>query len=171
MSREDYVAIGVRLFAVFVGIKTLLAIPASVQVLVQGDSMDWAWAHASVLSLTVALCAFLWFFPLTIARKLLPVMKEPRSEATIDASVGMSLGLTLLGVWFLAQGLMDLLYWLTLLVRTNYVVRAQQYDHVWQPDQIASMAATAFELVIGAVLILGSSGIRRGIYRFRYGNI
>ena len=169
MSREDYVAIGVRLFAVYIGIKTLLATPASIQAVFHGDGMDLAWLYVLALIIAVGICAFLWFFPLTIARKLLPVMKEPRSEESIDASVGLSLGLTLLGVWFLAQGLLDSLYWLSLVLRTRHLVRTQQYGFEWEPDQIASMAVTIFELAIGAWLVLGSSGVRRLIYRFRYG--
>jgi hypothetical protein len=168
MSREDYVAIGVRLFAVYVGIKTVLALPASAQAVFR-DGMAFAWLYALVLILAVGICVFLWFFPLTIARKLLPVMKEQRSEESIDASVGLSLGLTLLGVWFLAQGLLDSLYWLSLVLRTQHL-QAQQYGFEWQPDQIASMAVTLFELIIGAWLVLGSSGIRRLIYRLRYGS-
>jgi Na+/melibiose symporter-like transporter len=170
MSREDYVAIGVRLFAVYVGIKTVLALPASAQAVFRGDGMAFAWLYALVLILAVGICVFLWFFPLTIARKLLPVMKEQRSEESIDASVGLSLGLTLLGVWFLAQGLLDSLYWLSLVLRTKHLVQAQQYGFEWQPDQIASMAVTLFELIIGAWLVLGSTGVRRLIYKFRYGS-
>jgi Na+/melibiose symporter-like transporter len=170
MSREDYVALGVRLFAVYVGIKTLLATPASIQAIFRGDGMAWAWLYALVLIITIGICLFLWFFPLTIARKLLPVMKEPKSEESIDASVGLSLGLTLLGVWLLAQGLLDSLYWLSLVLRAKHLIQTQHYNFEWQPDQIASMAVTLFELVIGAWLVLGSTGVRRLIYRFRYGS-
>jgi len=170
MSREDFVAIGARLFAVYVGIKTILAIPASIQALSSGDGMTWAWLYALALLIAIAICVFLWFFPLTVARKLLPVMKEARSEQSIDASVGLSLGLTLLGVWFLAQGILDSLYWLLLVFQTKKLTQSQSYGFDWQPDQVASMAVTVLELVIGAWLILGSTGIRRLIYKFRYGN-
>ena len=170
MSREDYVAIGARLFAVYVGVKTILATPTSIQALSSGDGMTWAWLYALALFVAIAVCVFLWFFPPTVARKLLPVMKEPRSENSIDASVGLSLGLTLLGVWFLAQGILDALYWLLLVFQTKKLTQNQNYGFDWQPDQVASMAVTVLELVIAAWLILGSTGVRRLIYKFRYGD-
>lgn len=79
MSREDYIAVAARLFAVYVALEIVLRIPGVFQLFSQ-DQMTWA--GLSVLALLVAwgLCALLWFFPLTIARKLLPVMKEPRGS-------------------------------------------------------------------------------------------
>lgn len=170
MSREDYVAIAVRLFVAYIGIKTILAIPDEIRIVFIDDGMGWAWLYALVLIITFCTCLLFWRFPLTIARKLLPVMKEQRSEESIDASVGLSLGLTLLGVWFLAQGLLDSLYWLSLTFQFKSLAEAQQVGHEWQPDQMASMTVTIFELIIGVWLIIGSSGIRRLIYRLRYGS-
>ena len=128
--------------------------------------MTWAALYGFVLILGLFVCSFLWFFPLTVARKLLPVMREPLAEKPIDSSIALSLGLTLIGVWLLAYALVDGVYWLTLVIRT------QQIDMTyfeWSDEQIAGMVATIVELVISAWLILGSSGIRRLIYRFRYG--
>lgn len=168
MSREDYVAVGTRLFAVYVGIKTLFQIPALVQGLTRGDDAVFAWLYVLALLLVIVICSTLWVFPLTIARKLLPVMKEPRSEQTIDAAIGLSLGLILLGAWLFTQGFLDMVYWLTLALRTRQL--AEHYVHEWNPDQIASMTVTVFELALGAWLVLGNSGIRRLIYNFRYGS-
>lgn len=167
MSREDYIAVAARLFAVYVALEIVLRIPGVFQLFSQ-DQMTWA--GLSVLALLVAwgLCALLWFFPLTIARKLLPVMKEPRSEQAIDASVGLSLGLTLIGMWLLAQGAIDSFYWLI------YVLRARQYEQgvnfEWAPDQVASMVATGFEVCIGAFLLLGSTVVKRYIHQLRFGS-
>jgi hypothetical protein len=170
MSREDYVAIGARLFAIYVGIHTILQIPSSVQMLKSPDGMSWAWLYALALVLSLAICAFLWNFPLTVARKLLPVMKEARSEQTVDSSIGLSLGITLIGVWLIGQGLLDSIYWLAMIIRTNSLVSSKNYGFEWQPDDIASMVLAGFELLIGGWLVLGSSGVKRLIYKFRYGS-
>ncbi|MGA9827946.1 MAG: hypothetical protein WBQ57_06360 [Rhodanobacteraceae bacterium] len=167
MSREDYIAIAARLFAVYIVFATVLQIPAAVETLSHDQGIGWAGLYALVLLVSLAICAFLWFFPLTVARKLLPVMKEPRSEQSINASIGLSLGLTLIGVWFLAQGAMRSIYWLALIVWTKQ--QNEQTGFLWRPSQIASMATTVFELGAGASLILGSSGLRRLIYKLRYG--
>jgi len=167
VSREDYVAIAARLFAVYIGFKAVVQIPIIVQTLSHDQGVAWAWLFALFLLVSLAICAVLWFFPLTIARNLLPVMTEPRSEQAISASIGLSLGLTLIGVWILAQGAIDSAYWLTLLVRAKQ--QTQESGFELAPDQVASMAATAFELGLGAWLVFGNAGLRRLIYKFRYG--
>jgi Na+/melibiose symporter-like transporter len=166
MSREDYVAIATRLFAVYIGFELVMRIPTMMQAVAAAQDVAWAWLFARVLVLGLAICALLWIFQLTIARKLLPVMKESRSEQAIDASVGLSLGLTLIGAWLLAQGIVDAAYWLTLYTYTRQYVQGLPFE--WTPDQIASVVATALQLVVGVGLILGSPAIRRLIHQFRY---
>ena len=166
MSREDYVAIAARLFAIFLGFKALVQIPLVAQALSQDHSVALPWLFGLVLAMALLICAFLWFVPLTVARKLLPVMKEPRSDQAMSASIGLSLGLTLIGVWFLAQGVIDSVYWLALIVR---IKQDQQLGFEWIPSQIASMTVTIFQVGLGTWLVLGSSGLRRLIYKLRYG--
>jgi hypothetical protein len=166
VSREDYVAVAARLFAVYIAFQVVLQLPVGAQTLSQDQDMVWAGLYVLALLVSLALCAFLWFFPLTIARKLLPVMKEPRSDQAINASVGLSLGLTLIGIWFLAEGTIGAVYWLALIVRTKQHV--EQLDFEWSPEQLASMASTVFEVAVGACLVLGSTGLRQLIHRLRY---
>ena len=166
VSREDYVAVAARLFAVYIAFQVVLQLPVGAQTLSQDQDMVWAGLYVLALLVSLALCAFLWFFPLTIARKLSPVMKEPRSDQAINASVGLSLGLTLIGIWFLAEGTIGAVYWLALIVRTKQHV--EQLDFEWSPEQLASMASTVFEVAVGACLVLGSTGLRQLIHRLRY---
>lgn len=116
--------------------------------------------------LSLALCALLWFFPLSVARKLLPAMREPRSETAMDGSVALTVGLTLLGVWVLTAALPDAIYWMTLFLLSRRI----DAGHIdWQHDQIANILATAGQLALALWLIFGSSGIKRLILRFRNG--
>ena len=166
VSREDYVAVAARLFAVYIAFQVVLQLPVGAQTLSQDQDMVWAGLYVLALLVSLALCAFLWFFPLTIARKLLPVMKESRSDQAINASLGLSLGLTLIGIWFLANGTIGAVYWLALIVRTKQHV--EQLDFEWSPEQLASMASTVFEVAVGACLVLGSTGLQQLIHRLRY---
>ena len=166
MSREDFVAVASRLFAIYLFLLFIRQVPVSVQLFGQSDETSWVALHAAVIGLGLIACVFLWFFPLTVARKLLPVMREARSEKALDASVAMSVGLTLIGVWVMAYALVDGVYWLTLLVRMQ---RANATSFDWSPDQIAGMIATPVEILIALWLIFGSAGIKRLIYRYRYG--
>ncbi|MFT3667953.1 MAG: hypothetical protein QM795_05070 [Pseudoxanthomonas sp.] len=167
LSREDLVAVAVRLFSVFLFLGVIKQVPGVVQFFV-ADEQGRAWAIFNALALLsgALICVLLWFFPLSIARRLLPVMREPRVEPPMDASLALSVGLTLIGIWVLAYGFVDAIYWLTLLIRTRQV---QAVYFEWSHEQVASVFATLAELAIGLWLVFGNAGIRRLIYRYRYG--
>ena len=166
MSREDYVAIASRLFAIFLFVMVARSIPSAIALISQEGPKASLWLVGLVLASGIALCVALWVFPLTIARKLLPVMKEPRSDSQMSESAAMSVGLTLLGVWVLASALPNLIYWGTLFHLSHKV---EYGEFQWGAEQIADIASAVAELALALWLIFGSPGIRRLIYRFRYG--
>lgn len=166
MSREDLIAAGVRIFAVFLLVTIARSLPSAMALLDQEGPRPSLALIGLVLTSSIAVCAFLWFFPLTIARKLLPVMSEPRSETAMSGSVAMSVGLTLLGAWVLASALPDAIYWMTLFLLTRQVDAAY---FEWGHEQISSVVATIAELTLAAWLIFGSSGIKQLIIRYRRG--
>ena len=166
MSREDFIAVASRLFSIYILFGIIRSTPGTAQMLSQDQGMTWVGFYVFVLIVGLLLCAFLWFFPLTIARKLLPVMREPRSEEPIGFPTALSLGLTLIGAWLFANALVDASYWLTLFVRSKQVGNVSVE---WAPEQIASMIATLVELIISFCLLFGTSGVRQLIFKFRYG--
>ena len=167
LSREDLVAVGVRLFSVFLFLGVIKQVPGVVQFFAVDDQgRAWAIFNALALLSGALICVLLWFFPLSIARRLLPVMREPRTEPPMDASLALSTGLTLMGVWVLAYGIVDAIYWFTLFIRTRQALAAY---FEWSHEHVANVLATLAELIIGLWLVFGSTGIRRLIYRYRYG--
>ena len=168
MNREDVIAVAVRLFAIYVLFDILKTIPGAGQLLSGQDGLAWAGLFIAILVIGGLFCAFLWFFPLSVARKLLPVMHEPRSEQVIGAPVALSLGLTLIGIWLLATALVDASYWLTVFVRSR---QPKDMPIEWTPQQIASMVATAIQLFLSAWLVIGNAGVQRLIYKIRYGSL
>jgi hypothetical protein len=165
MSREDIVAIAVRLFAIFLGIYVLRTLFGVVQ-FTSEMTFD---AKAIVASLAVvgAMAGgvlLLWFFPLSVARKLLPVMKEPRSESKVGVDTLFSLGLILMGLWLLANAIIDGLYWASLLLAMR---AADMMSLELTSEQQAAIFTTAVEAIVAVFLILGSTGIRNVVYRFR----
>ena len=166
MSREDFVAVASRLFALYLLFLNIRSIPAALQMLSQPEGAGWATVYALLLAGLFLFTAFLWFFPLTIARKLLPVMREPRSDTALDSSAALSIGITLIGLWFLADAISSASFWLTLLVRTTQV---DTTNFEWTPEQISKMVSTGVQLVVSLFLLLGSGGVKQLIYRFRYG--
>ena len=168
MSREDLIAVAARLFAVFLLVTVARSLPGAIALIGQDGPQPSLWLVGLVVVPSIAVCAFLWFFPLTIARKLLPAMSEPRSETSMSGSIALSVGLTLLGVWVLAYALPDAIYWATLMLLTRRVGAAY---FEWGHEQIASIVTTIAELILAAWLIFGSSGIKRLILRYRYGSL
>jgi hypothetical protein len=166
MSREDLVAVAARIFAIFLLVTIARSFPSAMALLDQEGPRPSMVLIGVVLASSIAVCAILWFFPLTIARKLLPAMSEPRSETAMSGSVALSVGLTLLGVWVLAYALPDTVYWATFFLLTRQTGAGYS---AWGHEQIASVATTVVELVLATWLIFGSSGIKRLILRFRYG--
>ncbi len=166
MSREDWIAIASRLFAVFLLVMVARSFPSAIALISQDEPKPSMALVAMVLGASLLACAVLWFFPLTIARKLLPVMKEPRSDSPMGESVALSVGLTLIGIWVLASALPNAVYW------GSIYLTLQQFDEgafQWGPEQISGIATTIAELILSVWLIFGSTGIRRLIERFRYG--
>lgn len=168
MSREDFVAVAARLFAIFLLYITVRSVPGTLHVLSQPDGAGWYVLYGFLLMALLLFVAFLWFFPLTVARKLLPVMREPRSETALDASMALSVGITLIGLWVLASALADAAYWASLVVS---VAKFAPQGFEWSPEQMAGMVATVVELAIALSLVLGSTGIKKLIHRYRYGAI
>ena len=166
MSREDVVAVACRVFAIFLLVTVLRSAPSAIALLDNDETQPGLSLVLFVMASTVGLCALLWFFPLSIARKLLPAMKEPRSEAPMNGPVALTVGLTILGVWVLATAVPDAIYWATLFVATSHI--ANDYFS-WTHEQIADIVATITQLIIATWLVFGSSGIKRVIFRFRYG--
>ena len=172
MSREDWVAIAVRLFAIFLLVTLARQLPSLVAVTDEEyAALAPVYVGTAVVLLSgLILCAFLWFFPLTIARKLLPVMKEPHTASTVGPSSAMSLGITLLGVWMLTTAVPDAAYWITVAVVNRRMALQYPVDFVPHTAQdIAGMVSTAVQLVIALGMILGSTGIRGMIERYRRG--
>jgi hypothetical protein len=167
MSREDIVAIATRLFAVYLlvtSLRTLTSVPA---VLTGGVTAGTIVVTLVSLVCTLGIIVLLWCFPLTVARKLLPVLKTPRPDVLAEKGRLFPLGLVLIGLWQLAIGLSDVVYWATMLL----VMRNRDLPlDALRPEQWAAMVGTVAQVVIALALILGSNGLHRLLYRIRYGD-
>lgn len=168
MNREDVIAVAARLFAVYMLFDILVTVPGATQLLSGQHGTALAALYIFILGAGALFCGFLWFFPLVIARKLLPAMREPRSEQVLGAPVALSLGLTLIGAWFFATSVIDASYWLTLIIHSKEVIDGPVE---WSHEQIASMVANFTRLFLSLWLLFGTAGIQRLIYKFRYGEL
>ena len=164
MTREDFVAVAARLFAVWIGIKAVGSIPLAIAAR-EHDLGDGTWQFGIFLALLMlAIAIVLWLFPLTIGRKLLPVMKTPGTPVAWQSAGALELALTVLGFWLLASSLGDAFYWLTMAFLS---IRAKMPLTEWADGDRASAVTTIVEIAIAFVLILGHRGLLAAFARIR----
>jgi hypothetical protein len=107
----------------------------------------------------------LWFFPLTVAGKLIPDTKPEELPIALSGTEIETVAFSILGLWILATAIPDIFHWATFgyLVKASGVGRAQL-----TPENIGNIVGTVVELVIGFWLLFGSKGIAGLIRRYRY---
>jgi hypothetical protein len=166
VNREDIVAVLVRLFAVYMLFVVIRAVPALASTSAESGDATATIAIAASLVAVGLLTALLWFFPLTIARKLLPAATDSTSGTALGAPAAWSLAICALGLWVLTSALADAVYWIVFYFRTRELgLELAQYS----PGDQAGMAATLVELALGVILTFGSTGLRALLFRLRYG--
>jgi hypothetical protein len=156
VTNTQIVAIGIRLFCVWLAIYVIRDLPG----LWSLNDRQYADGSATAIStviivlvIVVALIVALWSFPLTVARKLLPrsALDEPaRVPGQIERA-----GFCLLGLWLLTQAIPSLFYY------------AVMVYHFSRPDarvdlrteNFASLLHTAIELGLGIWLLFGAKGL------------
>jgi hypothetical protein len=147
----------------------LRSFPAAAKLFAGPDGAAFGGLYASLIAVGLLVCGLLWLFPLSIARKLLPAMREPRSEQVISAPLALSLGLALIGLWLLANAAVELSYWLGFWLRNRQFTLATGESVEWSPEQVGNVLSAFVQLALGVWLALGAAGLRRLVYRMRFG--
>jgi Ca2+/Na+ antiporter len=167
MSREDVVAVALRLFAVYL---LLIVLRTSIPALTASEGDPSALPPVLWLALLVVpmlgLALLFWVFPLSVAARLLPVMREPRPPVRAEAAEVEGIALTLLGLWLCAAALSDAVYWV--IVHLSLSRSEMWVGYEVSSETFASMVTTGFELVLGLWLMLGSRGWQQALRRWRY---
>jgi hypothetical protein len=159
MTSAQIVGLGVRLFAIWLVVSLLRHIPA----MWRFNLLDVAAADSStnvvivvVAALMLVLAVVLWFFPLTVANKIIP-RSSKTDHVHVPIEQAESVGFSLLGLWVLTNSVPDSFYWTFMAYqasRPNSILelRASEYSY---------MLATAVEVVLGIWLLFGAQGLRR----------
>ena len=114
----------------------------------------------TLVVLQIAVCAFLWCFSTTVARRILPRHKEA-SHAQSQAVDWQTLGVVCVGLWGLVRAIPDAMYWAVILqtwLTADYGLVALTIP------QKARIGSTTLELGLGLWLVFG--GRRVSTYLF-----
>jgi len=110
---------------------------------------------------------FFWYFPLTVATKLVNFRGAGGTEVSKASAEQIQLiGFTVLGLYLMFYVVSDIVYWISILIISG---RDSIIPIEISADQKALMVATIIEFIFASYLLLGSKGIARLIRKFRYG--
>ena len=163
MTPKQILSICIRLFALAWGLhflNTMLFLPQSDLSPNINPIAFWG-----VQSLFVICWLFLWFFPATIARFLLPEYQEENQETPKSTITWLNTGIVLIGIWGFYRGMIDLIAWLNILLIFNLESSTQSAWQYLAPDQKAAVVTTLAECVIALILIFRSGNISKIILK------
>ena len=163
MTPHQILIVGIRLLAVFWLLNVLAQVPI---VIVTFEHTETApFATFGWLGIQFAISLVLWFFPATFAGMLLRSGSTPAPSADTPSGEWQALCFIAVGVFTLARALPDLAYWLVL---------ASSRDPFAEPftlDQKANFIATLVQFAVGAVLLLGATGLSTLMHWLRHAGV
>lgn len=156
MTNQQIVALGVRLFCIWLAVYVLRDLPGlwtfGQHLAHDSRMMIGLGVYIAIVVLTVAA---LWAFPLAIARKLLPraAQEQPVSLAPVEQM--QRVGFCLLGLWLLTLAIPGLAYEVVLI--RIYTRPGSTLE--LQPQHYAALAQSLVELVLAVWLLFGARGL------------
>lgn len=152
MTPHQTAALALRLSAIWLGLQALGYLPWFFNM--NGQQSLYVYVYTTfMLTLYVLIILMFWFFPRTVAGKLLP-SQETQAEPPATADTWLAMGCTLIGLWTLTNTLPRLVYFLYLNHST---------DAPWWAD--SELLYVGGKLVIAVWLVLGGRGVGK-IFRW-----
>jgi hypothetical protein len=154
MSPHQTIAVGVRVFALWIAFNLLMNAMGMLSSAKQLNEPSAKWFIGAVVLLTIVFALFLWFFSRTVARLLLP---GPGAAPTESASpdTWFAIGCSLLGLWVLTGVIPSLARYLLVLFLTQ---RSGPFAaEGWHTAALRDVV----EPGLGFWLLLGAKGIRQ----------
>jgi hypothetical protein len=154
VTNAQIVALGVRLFSIWLVLYLFGHAPGLWTFIEHGKSGSGAGFVVTVSAVLLLAAVGLWFFPLAVARKLLP-------KATLDQPTPLPVeqvqraGFCLLGLWVLTEAVPDLIYYAVAFTVSTKPSALMSFEK----DTYANVAHTIAEFVIGVWLLLGARGL------------
>jgi len=156
----------IRLGAVLMAVDIIIAFPGAFHA-----AQDQSWAQGSAgmviaTSSAVLMLAFmLWLFPGGLVRLTASRSAQEVFESPISARELQQIAFAVLGMWFVAGGLIGLSQEL---LRASLVARANSAAFLnWRVHEGAQLLACGIEILFGLLLTLGARGVSGLLYRLR----
>jgi len=160
MSREDLLTVGLRLFAIWLGLASLQSAFGAYGW--TGPSSDWAEERVWMVGIALLPCLValaLWVFPLTVVSRLLPRLSDSHVPVQGGREGLLDAGLILLGFWWLLSGLVDTVHVFSLMLLDLPV----EISTALIADLLSALVASA----AGLMLLLRGPGLVSALRRVR----
>jgi hypothetical protein len=114
-------------------------------------------------TLPILISIIIWFFPLTVARSVLPIVDE--TETTINTLSVLTVFILAIGLYTFYYAIIDGVYWITLV---HVFVRDEfgNISKVISNDDKANIVVTVVEFVLAVVLLIRARTIARLLSSF-----
>jgi len=166
MNKNDFLALAIRLFGIFLLVAIIRDSSAFIFTLMtigEGNS-SWLLVSSIIISLFVLGTLILIKFPLTIAGKLMPKCDAKEQIISFDKDDVQYVGFTLIGLFLLVRALPDVFYWASFTYQTSVVTDP---PISLTAKDISNIISTAFEIIIGLIVLFGAKGLQNIIYKIR----
>lgn len=154
MTPHQTIAVAVRLFAIWLAVTLISNLVTFSSQFNWQDYPNKLFATAVIVVLLALVAAALWFFPLTVARRLLPAASPESPAATLPASpdTWLAMGCSLLGLWVMTAALPSLVRESIILISADSFTSISEIRH-WLIYHLG-------QAIIGVWLALGAKGFR-----------
>lgn len=163
MKVHHYVGIGIKLFAIWLFLFSIQNMAFFLENLIYGTVQGMG-ASLTISSITylpwLLLSIILWNFPLSIAKKIIPLESEINPEGISTGSL-LAVLISAISLFFLYNSIMDGVYWVTLINLNGSGSYA-----AFNPENKASIFATGVEFIAAALLLFNSRKISRWASKF-----
>lgn len=119
------------------------------------------WVFAAI---QIAVCALLWFFPRSIASRLLRSRDAHEPAPAPRLEEWQTLGVICIGLWALMRAIPDAVYWITFY---NMTSRSSIPFSDFTAEHKAAMVETVVELILGFWLLFGAKGFAVFLFKAR----
>ena len=161
MTSRQFVALGVRLFAIWLAIYVLETLPGIWLLAAQRPMTVRFTAMLTIGTLILVLAVIaLWFLPLVVARKLLPKSALDQLTSLPPHDQIERAGFCLIGLWLLTHAIPSLAF--EAVVAHLYSQPGSTLELA--PQNYADLTKSLVELGLSIWLLLGAKGLRGVLY-------
>ena len=166
MTKTEVIAIVLRLFAIVIAFHFLWKLPGGVYSLTEQAGQLGTYTGLGYIFSLLAIACLLWFFPFTIAKKILPTVESDLAITSIEKNTLIEVGIILIGLFYLFYALSDIFYWLFFILASIRMENTYG-DMLLTADQWSGIIVTLIEITMALFLIFGAKGVKNLIYSFR----